>query len=150
MIRLIFVGVWGVLVTCATVVAANQFGVVSKLTAHGEAPEAKTETIPINAMRVPIMAEGKVGGYVLLALSVVFDSAKGKEVKDKLKDVVTDEAFRAVYETTAIDFAKSSKTDLTSLLGRIGSKADARLGGGVISVVMVREFTYVSGNSLRK
>lgn len=150
MIRYIIVGVWGVLVTCATVFAANHFGLVGKLTSHGEAPKAKIESMHINPMRVPIMAEGKVGGYVLLALSVAFDSAKGKEVDRKLADVVTDEAFREVYEAIGIDFAKSSKTDLTGLLARIGSRADARLGGGIISEVLVREFSYVSGNGVRR
>ena len=141
MIRMLAVGLWGVLV--ATI--ANFFAVRMDIFSpgHPAAPGVpRIETIATSIMRVPIMANEVPDGYVLIDLSIDYDATAVAAVSGKMKSIAVDEAFRVVYEKAAADFRNARKADLDALLKDIGERIDRRIGSGVVKDVRINEFMF--------
>jgi len=142
MLKLILIGVWSVVVTAGTYAAVTGLGLLDFLAAREEVA-SRIETRATNVMRVPIMAEEKPAGYVLLDLGIDYDAAATASLSGKVADIAVDESFRAVYESVAVDFRQAKKTDLTALLKDIGDRLNRRIGEGAVKEIRVKEFMFV-------
>jgi hypothetical protein len=141
MVKLVVIGLWGILVTAGSLFAMSRFDVFGGSTQHE--PKSTITTISTNVMRVPIMAGEKPKGYALVNLDIDFDAEAAREVIGKLPSLAVDEAFRAVYDSVAIDFEKAEKTDLSALLAAIGERLNKRVGVSIVKEIRIKEFMYV-------
>jgi hypothetical protein len=100
-----------------------------------------TKTDPIN---IPILAEGKVAGYVVAQFVYTADA----EVQNKLSvppdPFILDEAFRAVFSDADIDFKHLDRFDIKGLTGKIRDDVNTRFGGPLIQDMLVEQFAFVS------
>jgi hypothetical protein len=147
MVKLIAVGVWGVLVSFGSFFALSHFGVFA-----GNAekdPKSTIASISTNVMRVPIMAGQMPKGYALVDLDIDFDADLAHEITGKLPSLAVDEAFRAIYDSVSIDFAKANKTDLSALLASIGDRLNTRVGASIVKEIRIKEFMFVPPRSAK-
>lgn len=104
------------------------------------------ETSTIN---VPILADGNVQGYVIAQFVFTADAHTLRKMTVKPHAFVSDEALRAIYSNTKVDFSKLERVDLDALLSTIKTNVNARFGGELIKDVLVKEFNYVRKEQLR-
>jgi len=62
---------------------------------------------------------------------------------------VRDEALRAIYSNTTVDFSRLERVDIDALLKAVKTNVNGRLGGELIKDVLVKEFNYVRKDQLR-
>jgi hypothetical protein len=103
-----------------------------------EALEHK-KTQPIN---VPMIANGKIEGYVVAQFVYLADARGLKQLAVPPDVFVADEAFRMLY-STAVDFHHLDKYDLGELARTLVAKVNQRLGADIVKEVLVEQFIYV-------
>lgn len=146
MIKLILMGLWGALLTAAGFLLTDNYKLFESAATHAES-QVKLDTVTTNVMRVPIMANEKPSGYVLLDLAIDYDAVAAAAFASKMKSIAVDEAFRAVYESVSVDFRHAKKTDLTALLKEVGTRLNTRLGKDIVKEVRVNEFLFAPSRS---
>jgi hypothetical protein len=98
---------------------------------------------------VPILAGGTVQGYVVAKFSFTADANRLKEAPVKPDDFVLDEAFRVIYETSAVDFANLRRHDLGELGRTVVTRVNQRLGADLVQDLLVEELSYLPGHEAR-
>ena len=101
---------------------------------------------PIN---VPMIAEGKVQGYVVLVLVITADARLIATLPVPPSPFVVDEAFRQIYADTSIDFRRLGKYDITRRLAEVRTRVNERLGSEVVRDVLVDEMNFVAKREVR-
>ena len=101
---------------------------------------------PIN---IPMIAEGKVQGYVIAVLVFTADAKLMHTLPVPPNAFVVDEAFRQIYADPTIDFRKLAKYDINKRLAEIRAKVNERLGAEVVKEVLVDELNFVAKREVR-
>ncbi|MDR6869125.1 hypothetical protein J2Y55_000118 [Bosea sp. BE125] len=100
-------------------------------------------------IHVPILAGGEVKGYVAAQFVFTADAHTLRQMTVKPHPFVRDEALRAIYSNTQIDFSRLERVDIDALLKSVKTNVNSRLGGELIKDVLVKEFNYVRREQLR-
>lgn len=142
MIRLLASCAWICVVTAgaAYVAGSLQRNVPETTDAHKsfESLEHK-KTQPIN---VPMIANGKIEGYVVAQFVYLADAHNLKQMSVPPDVFIADEAFRALY-SAPIDFQHLEKYDIGALTSGLVDKVNQRLGVDIVKAVLVEEFIFV-------
>lgn len=149
MIRLLVLSVWLALVTTSTGYAFTLWGAAARDSAAAPQTRPKLQTVATRRIGVPILAGGAVQGYVVAKFSFSVDAARLKEAPVKPDDFVLDEAFRAIYEASSVDFANLRRHDLGELGKTVVARVNERLGGGLVQDLLVEELSYLPGHEAR-
>jgi hypothetical protein len=142
MIRLILSCGW---ICAVTVVAAYVTGTLwiaepKTVETHKVAKSLEQKkTQPIN---VPMIANGKIEGYVVAQFIYLADAHSLKQLTVPPDVFVADEAFRTLY-STSLDFRHLDKYDLGALAKTLVDRVNQRLGVAVVKEVLVEQFIYV-------
>jgi len=146
--RLLVLGVW----ICGVTLLSGHLA----LTWRAEKPPAaeasffeglEYEETPL--IHVPIISDGQVQGYVAAQFVFTADARTLRQMSVKPHPYVRDEALRAIYSNTKVDFSRLERVDIDALLKSVKSGVNARLGGELIKDVLVKEFNYVRKDQLR-
>lgn len=100
-------------------------------------------------IHVPIIADGQVQGYVAAQFVFTADARTLRQMSVKPHPFVQDEALRAIYSNTKVDFARLERVDIDALVSTVKAGVNARLGGDLVKDVLVKEFNYVRKDQLR-
>ena len=152
MIKLILCGLWVCVVTLLSTYAAVSWQTAARAPEHE--PEAQKqfgglESVKTRMISVPIIADGAIQGYVTAQFLYTVDGKVMKRLSVKPDDFLLDEAFRAIYGGTSIDFRKFKKQDLAGLSKQIGENVNKRLSVRLIEDVLVQELNYISKENVR-
>ncbi|WP_319773799.1 hypothetical protein [Breoghania sp.] len=144
MFRGILIGIW-----MAAVTAGSSYGAVYWMTQYnGIDPAAAVidglDYEKTRAINVPMIANGRLQGYVVAQFVFTADAASLARLSVPPHPFVVDEAFRLLYEDRSLDFQHLERYDLESLTSQIREKVNARMNGELIHDVLVEEFNYFS------
>ncbi len=149
MIRLIVSCGWICAVTVVAVYVTGAFllGEPGATTVH-KATEAleQLKTQPIN---VPMIANGKIEGYVVAQFVYLADAHRLKQLPVPPDVFVADEAFRTLY-STSVDFRHLDKYDIGALTRTLVAKVNQRLGADIVKEVLVDQFIYVPRSDISR
>lgn len=141
MIRLIVSCGWICAVTALsiTVVFWLRLGAPGTTT---DKPAESLEHKKTQAINVPMIANGKIEGYVVAQFVYLADAHSLKQLAVPPDVFVADEAFRTLY-STSVDFRHLDKYDLGALARTLVAKVNQRLGADIVKDVLVEQFIYV-------
>ncbi len=148
MARILLLGIW----FCGVTLASSHIAVSWWA---GTPPKAETPFLEgldfeeSGTINVPILADGAVQGYVVAQFVFTADAHTLRKMTVKPHAFVTDEALRAIYSNSKVDFSKLERVDLEALLNTIRGNVNARFGGELIKEMLVKEFSYVRKDQLR-
>lgn len=123
--------------------------------AHRTAPtEAKTaqalEQRKTRIINVPILADGRVQGYVVAQFAYMGEAAALKATTVSPDGIILDEAFRLLYAEEKTDFRKLQRADLGRIVETLKARVVERVPPELVKEILVQEFNYVSKDDIRK
>ncbi|GJD52835.1 hypothetical protein OPKNFCMD_5602 [Methylobacterium crusticola] len=98
---------------------------------------------------VPMIADGKVQGYVVVVLVFTADARLMHTLPVPPNPFVVDEAFRQIYADPGLDFRRLARYDVTRRLAEIRARVNERLGAEVVKDVLVDEMNFVAKREVR-
>ena len=149
MIRMVLIGFWAIAVTLGSAGASvwwQQRRAAPAVLADKNLGIELKKARPLN---VPMIADGRLQGYVVAQLALSLDSAMLKKSGVDPEVFALDEAFRILYSDAALDFRHLAKFDLAAMSKSIVERLRARLGSDIVRDVLVQEFTYVGLSELK-
>ena len=149
MIRLVFIGVWGCLVTLGSAYGAMLWQ-KSRLATETTDPQAGFEMRKTRLLSVPMIADGKVTGYVIAQFSYTVDPRVVARIGLPPDIFLLDEAFKALYGDPSLDFRHLEKYDVAALTHRLALRVNARLNAKAVGDVLLQEFNYVGKTDLQQ
>jgi hypothetical protein len=150
MMRMLLLGLWACAVMAGASYAAISMGLLQPGKEKSSHEDGKLETIKSRVISVPIINDGDIQGYVLAKFSVIAVSSRLKALPIKVDEFVTDEAFRAIYNSSRHDFRNMQKMDLTALSSEIIERVNKRIGPGVLKDLLIQEFSFISKKDARQ
>ena len=154
MIKLILCGLWVCIVTLLSTYAAVSWQTAAR--AREAEPETQAhkllgclESVKTRMISVPIIVDGAIQGYVMAQFLFTADGKVMKRLSVKPDVFLLDEAFKAIYGGTSIDFRQFKKQDLAGLSKQIGENVNKRLGVRLIEDVLVQELNYITKDNVR-
>jgi hypothetical protein len=147
MIKLLGFGLWACALTFG-----SAYGVVTyRLDQAGHAGEARpsVEYFKTEMTSVPVIRKGAVEGYVVFQLTVALDEETKNKVAIDPAPFIVDEAFRALYEESTLDFAKLEKFKLAELMLALRANINKRLGAEMVRDILVQQLNYVDKHDIR-
>jgi hypothetical protein len=150
MFKALLIGIWGCLIAAGSSYAVVFLHNRKPAETHAAAPVDKLERRKGPPITVPVVAEGKLQGYLMaqLALSGPATALKAQTIAPEV--LMTNEAFRILFSDDRVDFRNLKKYDLAGLSKEVLQKITAKVGEGVVTEVAVDDFNYVSKDDLRK
>lgn len=123
--------------------------------AHRAAPaEIKTaqalEQRKTRIINVPILADGRVQGYVVAQFAYTGEAAALKTATISPDGIILDEAFRLLYAEEKTDFRKLQRADLGRIVETLKARVVERVPPELVKEILVQEFNYVSKDDIRK
>lgn len=148
MIKTISTGLWA----CVVTILASYFAAQWKADVQPSEETPYLEGLEyrkLEPITVPMIADGKVQGYVLARLVFTADAGALNRLSVEPEPFVTDEAFREIYVNGHVEFGEIAKYDLDQLIKNIREKANARLGPDFIQDILVEEINYVDRSKVQ-
>jgi hypothetical protein len=142
MIRLIFMGVWAILITVGSGYAFNHIR-ESPQSSNASASAVVLEARKTKEINVPKIRNGAVQGYAVVQLSYVVDAASERKTGLPSDVFVADEVFRILYDDETIDFNRLQKSDLNGLARSLVRSVNVRLRADVVKDIAFQEFTFL-------
>ena len=146
--KVLVTGLWICAVTIASCYGAVTWGgglFAKKTEAYLEGLQYQ-KLAPIN---IPMIAEGRVQGYVIAVLVFTADARLMHTLPVPPNAFVVDEAFRQIYADPSLDFRKLAKYDITRRLAEVRSAVNGRLDAEVVKDVLVDEMNFVPKREVR-
>ncbi|MGP9813350.1 hypothetical protein ACTZWT_17730 [Rhodopseudomonas sp. NSM] len=150
MMKLLLAGVWACIVTIGA-----SFGVSYWNESRAAPPPAQDYLDGLvyektKVVNVPMIAEGRVQGYVVAQLAFTADAKVLRQLPVPPEPFVVDEAFRTVYGDQNLDFKNLARYDLAQFARKVKEQVNKRLQAGVVQDVLVQDFNYVSKDQVRQ
>jgi len=150
MIKLVASCVW----ICFVTVAAGYAAAMWKLehleaAAKTVAPE-KIEYKKTRPINVPIIAKGRLAGYVVAEFGYTLLAENAKELAVPPEVFLLDEAFQTLYADDKLDFHHLERYDVAGLTKSLVHKVNNRLNKEIIKDVLVEELNFVAKEDIPK
>jgi len=150
MIKMIIAGVWVCIVTLGAAFGAYQWQANQKPVDDSKKGfNANKEAVKTRMISVPMIRDGALQGYMMAQLTFTIDSKLNKEMPIKAGEYLLDEAFKALYNESDIDFRNFKKQDLAGLSKRIAESANKRFGQPLVDDVLIQELNYLPKEQAR-
>lgn len=101
-------------------------------------------------INVPILADGRVQGYVVAQFAFTGEAAALKAATVSPDGIILDEAFRLLYAEEKTDFRKLQRADLGRIVETLKARVVERVSPELVKEILVQEFNYVSKDDIRK
>lgn len=152
MILRILAGLWLLTVALGASFGMTQFKMKQAADAiAAAAPKKKPDELrKLKSVTVPLIANGKVQGYLVTTLAFLADGEVLKKLEVPPDAFVADEAFRALYSDDKLDYRHLDRFDLARFAATVKAGVNARLKSEVVNDVLVQEFNFVGAEDVRK
>ena len=150
MIKMVLVGIWVCTITLGSFYGSIVWVSGQKPKVASTAFFGKLEKVTTSTISVPIIASGKISGYVLAKFVFLADTADLKLMTVPPELILSDKAFEAIYRGSLRDFKRLEKYDLAALTKQMRMKTNTRIGTDIIKEVLVESISYIPKSELRK
>lgn len=148
MIKIVAIGLWVCLVALGSLMLGIKTSAQPKAAPVAESATSTIDYDRTEIMSVPILADGKVDGYIISQLVYTVDSSVKEKLKVPLGLFVNDEVFSVFYgsysDTRHIEHVKFADVKQEILDG-----VNQRFPEPVIKDIMVEQFNYVPADQVR-
>jgi len=148
MVKLLVAGLW----VCVVTLGAVYFS-VKMATAPAVDPEiarqAGLELVKGEAITIPLIADGKVGGYFLGRISFMMNKEKSKGAELPMTELMTDELFTLLIGNKMIDIAHMADFDVAKFREAIKTDMNKHLGDGFVEEVLIEQLDFLSKDDTR-
>ena len=149
MIKPLLLTIWVSIVS----LSAN-YGVAYWKAHRARVPEDKAtqalEQRKTRIINVPILADGRVQGYVVAQFAYTGEAAALKAAAVSPDGIILDEAFRLLYAEEKADFRKLQRADLGRIIETLRARVVERVPPELVKEILVQECNYVSKDDIRK
>ena len=146
MVKTLIAGLWVFAVTMASV----YFGSTWQKRASAEAEKkSPIELLKLKPITVPVVNEIGLEGYVLAVLGYNVDRSKMTAPIPELETILQDESFRSLYGVEAMKYKRPRKTDLAEISKELVGGMNKRLGGEIVTEVLIEELSYIPKEKAR-
>ena len=135
------IGLWVLVVALGTTYAMVSLGGPKS---PGEAATPVLQLEKTRVINVPMIAGGKVRGFIVAQFGYTIETAKAKALSVPPDAFLLDEAFRAIYTDAKLDFLHLEKYDINGFTARLVAATNARLGSAIVHDVLIQDFTFIS------
>lgn len=149
MVKTALIAVWACVVMASAVYA-------TVLLNTGPSEDAKTEEffggldyVKSDIISVPIISEGKIGGYVVAQFVFTIDGTILRQLSVPPNLFILDEAFRALFAGEVVDFQNMKKYDLDGLKKRIVGNVNTRFKADLVRDVLIEQFNFIPLDKVR-
>ena len=98
---------------------------------------------------VPIISEGKIGGYVVAQFVFTIDGTIFRQLSVPPNVFIVDEAFRALFAGEVVDFKNMKKYDIDGLKKRIAMSVNERFKSELIQDVLIERLNFIPLDEVR-
>lgn len=148
MIRIVAVGLWVCLVALGTLMLGIKLNSQPDITSATENAASTVEYDRTEIMSVPILADGKVNGYVISQLIYTVDSSVKQKMNVPLGIFINDEVFRTFYGSYS-DTKNIEMVKFDDVKKQIIDGVNQRFPEPVIKDLMVEQFNYIPAGQVR-
>jgi hypothetical protein len=147
MIKLVFIGAWG----CGAMFASAYYGYQFRMppAAGSQAGAANVEMLKTDMTSVPVIRDGVIQGYLIFQLAVAVDEEKKNAAHLDPMPYIVDEAFKAMYNDSSMDFTNLRKFDFTEMGKTIAANLNARFKDEIVRDVLIQNLNYVPKDNVR-
>ncbi len=149
MLKLIFIGVWVILIT-----AGATYGSVylANSNAHVEStdePDMGVEELKSEMTSIPIMRNGDITGYLILQFSFAADRGLLSSQKFDPMPFLMDAVFRVIFTKANVDFQRLRSKDLEEITAAVALEANSRMGFELVRHVLLQQVNFVRREDIR-
>lgn len=148
MIRIVAVGLWVCLVALGTLMLGIKLNSQPDITSATENAASTVEYDRTEIMSVPVLADGKVNGYVISQLIYTIDSSVKQKMNVPLGIFINDEVFRTFYGSYS-DTKNIEMVKFDDVKKQIIDGVNQRFPEPVIKDLMVEQFNYIPAGQVR-
>jgi hypothetical protein len=148
MMSYLVAGIWACLVTLGAVYGSWSAQMAKLEGDHS--PKVSVDVRKTRSLSVPIIADGKVNGYILAQFTYAVDTAQASSIQIAPEIYILDEAFKAIYSDPDLDFRHLERYDVKALTKRLVSEVNARMNAKVLADVLIEEFAYIGKSDIQK
>jgi len=141
-IKLLVLGLAGIVATLAGNVLAMVLGAPKEVSADKKEPEV--EMVKFDAISVPIIRRAQIQGYVVVRISILAYSAELKVGRPVLTAFASEAAFRAIYEEEGFDFSALKPVQIAALAEKVTTLTNARLARPFIKQTAIENLNFVT------
>ena len=98
----------------------------------------------------PIIAEGKVLGYLVFRVKSSVDVSKLPNAKFEVSPFLVDAAFHSAYVLYQSGFTSIGPNDLDKLTQQVAERVNQKLGAGIVTDVEIDQFNYIPADRVRQ
>jgi hypothetical protein len=149
MIKFIFAAVW----LCAATVGAVVYSYQTSQARQNAAPAPTffggMSTLKTGIISVPVLQDGKVGGYFLARLSYTADPDILSGLTIPPETLLTDQIYTYLFANPQIDWADKKSIDLEAFKKGIREAVNKKIGKDLIHDVLIEQVDYLSKSEIR-
>lgn len=144
MLKLALTGLWICGLTLGSVYFSMKMAAGPEPVDEAALKRASEEYIAGEMVTVPVLGGGAVQGYFLAKLSFAAEKELLKDVKEPVKELVTDELYTLLIGNDLVDIRNTKTFDLNHFKSTVRDALNKRLNGEVIKTVLVEQLEYVT------
>lgn len=148
MIKTVVIGLWVCIIALGSLMAAIKVGSTPKPAAAEEQAAPTVDFDRTDVMSVPILADGKVYGYIISQLVYTVDSNVKQKVNVPLGLFVNDAVFSALFGSYS-DTKQIERIKFDDVKQKIIDGVNQRFPEPVIKDIMVEQFNYIPADQVR-
>ena len=150
MLKFLIAGAWGALMTGAGVFVGQSLSQASATAEANKPKGAEIVQVSTEVTGAPVIAEGKVLGYLVFRIKSSVDVSKLPTAKFEVSPFLVDAAFHASYEMYQSGFQTIGPNDLDNLTKQVAERANQKLGAGTVTDVEIDQFNYIPADRVRQ
>lgn len=137
---------WASLIAVLASTAATQWQAsrAAPTSAQGGGHARAYEFRKTRVINVPVVSDGALEGYVIVQFLYSIDAKAAETLTVSPDAFLMDQAFRTLYGDPKLDFRHLEKYDMAALTGDLKTLLNAKLGEGMISEVLIQDFSYMT------
>ncbi len=149
MVKTALIAIWVCVVMASSVYATVLFRSATPETKATEEFFGGLDYVKSDILSVPIISDGKIGGYVVAQFVFTIDAATLRQLSVPPNVFIADEAFRALFAGEAVDFKNMKKYDLDGLKKRIAENVNLRFKSDLVQDVLIERLNFIPLDKVR-
>ena len=150
MLKFLIAGVWGALMTGVGVFGGQMISQSGETGDSGKPKAAELTQVSTEVTGAPIIADGRVQGYLVFRIKSSVDVSKLPTAKFEVNPYLIAAAFHATYEMYQTGFQSIGPHDLETLTKQVADQANQKLGVGTVMDVEIDQFNYIPADRVRQ
>lgn len=148
MIKIVAIGLWVCVVALGMLMAGIKVSSQPKTAATAEETAPTIDYDRTDVMSVPILADGKVNGYIISQLVYTIDSKVKNKLTVPLGLFINDEVFNVFFGSYS-DTKHIERVKFADVKQKIIDGVNQRFPEPVIKDIMVEQFNYIPADQVR-